>query len=376
MSKKEVTIDSLTSYYEALLALVPGNLYWKDTNGVLQGCNNNLAKLLGLNSPKEIVHKNDYDIASKVEAEAIRKIDFEVMSHKQEQVNEERYTLPNGSQIWYLTQRSPVLDEQGEVVGLIGISFDITDRKKMEDDLRIAKEKAEAANKTKSDFISNMEHDLRTPFSGIRGVANVLQGLCEDKYPELTQWTDIMIKSCAQWEDVQNRIFNVLAAEQTKIVQIEPTSISHELTKIKDMQAATLLLRKLSLEIEPIAENIDSINTDPLRLHLILLSIISNAINFTEQGEIRIKVLHERGYCVIQVSDTGIGIPADKLEYIFEKYTKLERSNTFGSNFKGLGLGLYVAREYAKQIGAEIQVESTIGEGSTFSIKLPLQLHA
>lgn len=373
MNKKKSTIDSLTSYYEAILALVPGNLYWKDKKGVLQGCNNNLAKLLGLNSCKEISNKTDYDIASKNEAEAIRKVDFEVMRNKREQVNEEYFKLPNGSQICYLTQRSPVLDEHGEVVGLIGISFDITDRKKIEEDLRIAKDKAEAASHAKDDFISNMQHDLRTPFTGIGGMANVLYAMSEEKYPEFSEFIKIMIKSCEQWENIHHRIFDVLAVEQIAPINIEQVSISKEVKNMQDMLAATLHLKKIRCILKPVSPELDMIETDALKFHLILSSLISNAVNFTEEGEVTVTVSNEHNCRIMKVIDTGIGIPTDKLEYIFEKFTKLSRSNKYGGKFQGVGLGLYTARSYANQLGATIHVDSQLGKGSTFYIKLPIK---
>ena len=112
--------------------------------------------------------------------------------------------------------------------------------------------------------------------------------------------------------------------------------------------------------------------TDRFKFKLILSSIFSNAIKFTEKGEIRIRVSREGKNCVIRVMDTGIGIPADKFDYIFEKFTKLSRSNKHAADFQGVGLGLYTAKHYANQLHMEISVESQLGHGSTFIITVPL----
>ena len=138
--------------------------------------------------------------------------------------------------------------------------------------------------------------------------------------------------------------------------------------------AATLHLKKLEFIIEDIPRNIEKIETDKMKFDLILTNLISNAINFTEQGTIKITVSREGNRCKIQIVDTGIGIPQNKLDYIFEQFTKLSRSNKYGSNFKGVGLGLYTARQHAKLIGATISVASKVGEGSVFTLSLPISI--
>ncbi len=353
---------------------LPGHVYWKDINLLFKGCNVQQAKSAGLEYPSQLIGKNDFDMPWKNDAEKLREVDLLVMSSKNDITKEEIWQSDEtGETFTFLSKKTPLLNKHGDVVGLIGISLDITDRKKMEEELHLAKEKAEVASQAKSDFISNMQHDLRTPVSGIGGMANLLYDMYKDKYPELNEYLEIMIKSCNQWENVQNRIFDVLDVEQMTPIKVEPVLISEVLAKIQDMMAATLHVKKIKYVIEPISTRLDNIDSDPFKLFLILSSIISNAINFTEEGEITVRVTHEGDFCVIKVSDTGIGIPSDKFEYIFEKYTKLSRSNKYGGHFKGVGLGLYTANEYAKQLGAKIQVDSTLGEGSSFSIKLPLQ---
>ena len=217
-----------------------------------------------------------------------------------------------------------------------------------------------------------MEHDLRTPFSGIGGIANLLHSMYSTKYPELSEYFELMVRSCAQWEAIHNRIFDVLAIEQEEPVHKELISLSQELIAIQDMLAATLHFKSLRLILDPIPETLKYLKTAPLKFHLILSSIVSNAINFTEKGQITITVSQENEFCVIAVKDTGIGIPADKFDYIFEKFTKLSRSNKHGGNFKGVGLGLYAAKHNVDLLGGVLEIKSKLGEGSIFTIKLPL----
>ena len=290
-----------------------------------------------------------------------------------ELISSEEAFIRGGIEYFYLSKKIPIRNNHKEIIGLLGISIDITDRKRMENDLRIAKEKAEAASQAKDDFISNMEHDLRTPFNGIGGMANLLYALSEEKYPEFSELLETMTKSCEQWELVHQRIFDVLVVEQITPLNIEPVSISKEVEKIQDMLAAALYLKKIRCILKPVPPDLDIIETDELKFHLILSNLISNAIKFTEQGEVTVAVSFDNNCLIIKVIDTGIGIPADKLEYIFEKFTKLSRSNTHGSDFKGVGVGLYAARAYANQLGATIDVESELEKGSIFTIKLPIK---
>jgi len=131
--------------FESILALMPGHVYWKDRECTLLGCNTTLAQTLGLASPSEIVGKTDYDLASKEEAEAIRAFDFSVMEKREEQIKEETYILPNGEKAIYLSKKSPLFDADSNVVGIVGISIDITDKKnaeKFELEKNLAEEKA------------------------------------------------------------------------------------------------------------------------------------------------------------------------------------------------------------------------------------------
>ncbi|MCX7114517.1 MAG: PAS domain-containing protein [Gammaproteobacteria bacterium] len=367
MDKKEDIERTLASIIDNL----PGHVYWKNKDSVYQGCNHAQLKSAGFSNQNEMIGKTDYDMPWKNQADILRESDLAVMSGGETLTREETSKLANSDQISvFLSKKTPIYNKSGEVSGILGISFDITDRKHMEQDLLTAKDKAELANQAKSDFISNMEHDLRTPFTGIRGVASLLYESETD--PEKKSLMEIMMQSCQQWETVHNRIFDALVAEHETPLEIEDVSIRQELTEIQEMMAATLHIKQLDYITSPIPDTINMIKTDKLKFRLILSSLISNAIKFTEKGMVTVNVSHEANHCVISVVDTGIGIPADKFDYIFEKFTKLSRSNTHASDFQGVGLGLCIAKQYATQLGGAIQVESKLGEGSTFTVRLPV----
>lgn len=217
--------------------------------------------------------------------------------------------------------------------------------------------------------MSNMEHDLRTPFAGIGGVADLLHSMYAEKYPELKELFGIMTKSCTQWQEIHNRIFDALDLQQT--LKIESFYIQDEMEKIKDLMGATTKIKNLKLNLlYPSREKTGPIETDLLKFKLILSSLVGNAINFTAKGSVTIDLKHDSTTFTIKVIDTGIGIPQDKQDTIFEKFTKLSRSNTYGDKFKGMGLGLYNARQDAEKIQATITMTSELGKGSVFMITI------
>lgn len=372
---KKYTLKNTKENFEIALsnivANMPGHVYWKNKDGVYLGCNDRQAQSLGFSNSDMLVGKTDFDLPwGKGVAKEFRKNDIEVMRSGITQLIEEQSYM-DGQAVIVLSQKTPLKDKDGDIVGVLGISLDITDRKKMEAELKVAKEKAEAANEAKSDFISNMEHDLRTPFTGISGIANLMNITYKDKYPELQDWLNIMIKSCAQWESVHHRIFDVLVIEHSKSIRLEVVLISEELLKIKEMMSALLKIKHLSCEIAPIAKEIDKIKTDKFKFNAILSNLIGNAIKFTEKGGIKVTVVRDKNNTVLKIADTGLGIPNDKFDYIFEKFTKLTRSHKHAGNFHGVGLGLYAAEKYAAQLGMDIEVESKLGVGSTFILIWP-----
>ena len=165
-------------YLKNLIARLPENFYWMDKEGRILGSNENQANLFGLSSSK-LLGKNIYDVAKLLGwdqsiPDAIRKNDLEVMTTKQAKQLEETVILNHEERI-FLAYKNPLVDDQGEVMGVFGVAIDITERKRMEQELLIAKEKAELANHAKSAFITNMSHDIRTPFSGILGFSKILQ---------------------------------------------------------------------------------------------------------------------------------------------------------------------------------------------------------
>lgn len=361
---------SQISTLDNVIQHAPDMIYWKDKNSIHLGCNDQFAIVAGLNR-HEIVGKSDYDFPWHDQAEKYSRDDKEVIESGAPKLNiEDIMPFKNGKRAVVITNKVPLRHSNGQIIGVLGIATDITERKEAEAELRKAKEKAEAAKYIMTEFISNMGHDLSTPLSDIGSVAQILNCYAEE-YPELQDLFDTLVKRCEACDEVRNRIIKATSIANLE-VNYETFSIIQELLALETELRPTISSKKLKLIIHPLKpKKEDVIVTDRSKFSAILRDLLSNAINFTEKGQVTVSVLKEGELFHIKVADTGIGIPSDKFDYIFEQYTKLSRSNTHGATFKGVGAGLYLARIRANILGATISVESEVNKGSTFTLSIP-----
>lgn len=359
-----------------IISHMPGNVFWKDRAGYYLGCNNNLAKLLGLKSPDEIVGKRikDFQIGKEFVV-GIKESDEQIMRSKKGQFLEEAGVDLQGNPAIYFSQKIPFLNEHHRVVGLLGISIDITQQKRMEEELKIAKEKAEASSRAKSQFLAVVNHELRTPLTCVTGLIEFLK---QDHLS--TREKKGMIKAI---ESSTNYLLN-LVNDMLDFSRLETGEFNLRTTKVN----LNSLIDKTCLLLKPLAEKKQLqliyrypfedipkyILTDAVLLSRILVNLMSNAIKFTEKGQIiiEIKLLQQTGRQArleILVHDTGLGIPEDKLNVIFEPFQQLSDAYTRQSSRSGTGLGLTIVEKLAELINGNIHVTSQLGKGSTFSIE-------
>lgn len=371
--KQTITLhekEQKQSFFENILIHMPGHVYWLDRNNVYLGCNEEHAKTAGLQSRFDIVGKTNLDMPWRDEAEVLDNLNNLVMSSGEPQIQEES-ALINNVYRTYLSKKVPLRDSTNEIIGVLCISIEITDLKKMEGELRMAKEKAEAANYIMTEFISNMGHILVTPFSTITGVATMLLYGYSDKYLELKPLFEELMQGCTDWEKVYTQVIKATSLKEMEL-KLETFSITKELIAIGSIMEPSIGSKKLKLIIKPFKpDNEDLIETDKLKFHLIFIDFLSNAIKFTEKGKVTVSIAKLDSWFTIQVADTGIGIPPDKLDFIFQQYTMLSRAQKHGAHFNGVGAGLFLAKQRAKLLDAEIFVTSKVGKGSTFTLRIP-----
>lgn len=278
----------------------------------------------------------------------------------------------NGEFYWESAFISPIFGESGSIINFLAVKEDITERKKLLADLIEAKQKAEEMNKIKSYFFANMSHELRTPFVGIMGFSELLSESLQN--PEERNMALQILKSSKRLTDTLNKILNVTRIESHSM-ELKPENFNacRLIRDIVILYSTSAQIKGTSIKAECSEESI-VINTDPKILEDILNNLVSNAIKFTENGFITLSVnkINERAtnYIIIKVEDTGIGIPKEKQEIVWQEFR--QASEGFNRSFEGTGLGLTITKKYVKILGGDIFLESEEGTGTTFSIKIPV----
>lgn len=371
-------ITNIKDYFENLIAVMPGNVYWMNKDNVFLGCNNNQAANANLKSRQDIIGKTNYDMPWKEQADALNVLNNKVMRENKAYVAEEFATMINDSGV-FLSHKVPLHDRTGEVIGLLGISFNISERKKLEEDLKKAKENAEQLDMLKSNFIQNMEHDIRTPFSGIYGLTSLLVEQETDKTKK-SLLTDVH-NSAKELLDYCNTILDFANIESETIPIISKRfNLKNLISKVIIMELPAAKTKNLSLKMQ-YQDDIPSIFFgDSFRIKRMLINLISNAIKFTNQGYVEISVklakpLDKKGrkaILAISVKDSGIGIPKSVQDFLFEKFIKGSPSNK--GIHKGHGLGLRIVRQFISELDGNIDVISKEKQGTEIICTIPFEI--
>lgn len=330
--------------------------------------------------PEELVGRNAYELFHPEDLEEIRR-SHEAISGESDVYNViYRIRRKDGSYTWFETVSRMLHDEEtGKPREIFAISRDVSDRKRIEDELRVSKERAEEANRSKSDFLANISHEIRTPMNSVLGYAQLLsRGIDE---PLLSSYVESIEKSGSMLLALINDILDLSKIESGRLeleygdLEIHP--FLEDIRRVFEFRARE---KGLSFEVEIDSKVPVRLSLDEVRLRQILLNLIGNGLKFTEEGKVIMRVSVEeekeekegtggRIGLRIEVTDTGIGIPKSQRERIFEAFRQKEGQSS--RKYGGTGLGLAISRRLVEAMRGSLAVESEEGRGSTFSVSIP-----
>lgn len=274
-----------------------------------------------------------------------------------------------GNEVWLQATYNPILDANGVPVKVLKLAIDITHRRHMEEELRTARDRAEQAAAARSLFLANMSHEIRTPMNAIIGFTELLldSPLNEQQQRQLKT----VHQSSSSLLGLLNDILDTAKLDKGA-VELEKLdfSLAELCRQVCDNHQLSAHKKGLILSFEYAPELPEYFRGDPLRLRQILNNLIGNAIKFTERGQVQLQVSGRSGAVRFDIRDTGIGIPADRLHSIFDPFSQADAS--MSRRFGGTGLGTTISRQLVELMRGSIRVTSTEGQGSTFSVELPL----
>ncbi|WP_375437638.1 PAS domain S-box protein [uncultured Hymenobacter sp.] len=361
--------------FRQVIDTTPHLIYLKDTQGHYLLANRATAELYGM-TPAQVVNTQlGQRPVSLADSQRYRSQDEQVIRTGKELAQEETFTRPDGSLLWFYSIKRPFVLADGSVQ-VLGIDSNITELKRMQLDLRAAKEAAEENAQAKQNFLANMSHEIRTPLNGILGIAGLLA-----KTPLDDQQSQYLGHIRHSADHLLVVINDVLAMAQLGAGKIRTETIPFDLRDVMQASQESLLPRAqekgiaLTLHLPP-AHVSTTVLGDPYRLRQILLNLLSNAVKFTERGQVTLtcRLLSKPGERLLfqfSVQDTGPGIALHQLQDMFEPFTQASASTA--REYGGSGLGLSISRGLVELMGGTMTAESQLGEGSTFLFTLPFR---
>ncbi|MEG4576856.1 PAS domain S-box protein [Microcoleus sp. N3A4] len=283
----------------------------------------------------------------------------------------------DGNYRWILQQLKLIRDRAGKPIEILGYLIDITERKQAELELQQAKEAAEAANRAKSMFLSNMSHELRTPLNAILGFTQ-LMSYDPVLTPELQEYLAIVNRSGEHLLQLINDILNLSKIESGQMtLNFSDFDLNILLTSIEEMLQVQAQSKGLKLIVEQAPELPQFVHTDEKKLYQVLVNLLGNAIKFTNQGSVILRVRQQgitnlkQSQLLFEVEDTGVGIAPTEIDSLFRVFVQAQAGNKLN---QGTGLGLAISQRFVQLMGGQLRVQSTLNRGSTFSFELGVNL--
>jgi len=355
----------------ALMDNIPDTIYFKDADSRFIRINKAQAQVLGVKYPEDAIGKTDFDFFTPEHARDAYADEKEIMRTGHPLLSKvEKSERPDGYFVWHTTTKVPVRDKDGQVVGIVGISRDITDNKRMEEELRQYSERLEELVEERTRKLREAErlatigkvasmvgHDLRNPLTGIAGAAYFLKmklGPAMDE--KLKEMLDLIEKNIEYSNNIINDLSEYSSDIRLKLNETRPESIIGE--------ALSLVEIPRSIQVSDKSQDKPKMNVDVTRMKRVFVNLIKNAVEaMPKGGTLTIESRKTNGNVELKFFDTGVGIPEDVLEKLFTPF--------FTTKPKGIGLGLPICKRIVEAHEGKISVDSTVGKGTTFTVMLP-----
>lgn len=357
----QIQLEQQSSFLRSFLDASPDLVFYRNEDKEFSGCNRAMELLTG-KSEKQLVHLKPADVYSPEAAAKVIETDEKVFRHNVSLTYEQWLDYPDGRKACFEIRKVPYYDRVGKRHGLMGFGRDITERKRYQDAL-------ERASRDKTTFISTISHELRTPLNGIVGLSRIL--LDTELTAEQEKYLKTIHVSAVTLGNIFNDIIDMDKMERRKVqLDNQPVDFTSFLADLENLSALQAQQKGLRFNLEPTLPLPHQVITDGTRLRQILWNLISNAVKFTQQGQVTVRVRYDEGDILhFEVEDSGIGIPQDELDKIFAMYYQVKDSHG-GKPATGTGIGLAVSRRLAKNMGGDITVTSEQGKGSTFTLTI------
>jgi len=378
--QKEDELRKQAGLIASMLNSIPDIIFYKNADGVFLGCNRPHEELTG-RSESETVGKTDYDFYDEKTADFYREKDKEALAATHPLHNEEWVTYPDGRRALLDTLKTAFRGKDGELIGLLGVSRDITERKRMEENLRGALEAANAANLAKSAFLASMSHEIRTPMNAILGFSQLLE-----RDPELAprhmKYVRIINRSGEHLLALINDILDMAKIESGRMtLNREPFSPYAMLRDIASLFNTLAEQKSLALTIEHDDElRAATLLGDEGKLRQVLVNLVGNGLKFTQRGGVSVRFGMDSASAgssadagplllSVEVEDTGVGISSEQSELIFAPFQQSDSGKKAG----GTGLGLTISRKFVEMMGGTLTFESEPGKGTCFRFRIPVE---
>jgi len=438
LRKRICELEQSHFFLETLLNHLPDAIYFKDRKSRFTRVSKALSNRFSKEHPEEIIGKTDFDFQDPEHAKQAFEDEQNIISTNKPLINIVEKEKWNNEVTYVISTKLPLKDGSGKIIGVFGMSRDITNIKNMEltlleknnellsaeeelnqiieqlqaaqeelikqkneieaqkekiitqnkelsehkcnlenlviertKELDQAKKKAEESDKLKSAFLANMSHEIRTPMNSIVGFARLMQ-LPDVSPADILRYIDLINTSADSLMILINDILDLSLIESNQLIIIDkPFKLNQLIQEIYTTMNVTKPNEFVELRLKNEIETIDfTINSDSARIKQIITNLLNNAFKFTKQGYVELGIFLHAESIEFYVADTGMGIPKESLQKIFERFTKLEMSKS--DIFKGAGLGLAISKKLAEQLGGRLTVKSEFKKGSKFSFYLPL----